>query len=90
MSSGFLMSDGAEICIVLLMDLKLLFIIVISEFLFQSALPVLDNPLSKKVRSLIDSLRAQRMRYMKVIQILCVWWSCWILNPRPSVCKHSH
>lgn len=54
------------------MDLKVLFIIVISEFLFQSVLPVLDNPLSKKVRSLIDSLRAQRMRYMKVTQMLCL------------------
>lgn len=54
------------------MDLKVLFIIVISEFLFQSVLPVLDNPLSKKVRSLIDILRAQRMRYMKVTQMLCL------------------
>lgn len=54
------------------MDLKVLFIVVISEFLFQSVLPVLDNPLSKKVRSLIDSLRAQRMRYMKVTQMLCL------------------
>ncbi|XP_005390020.1 PREDICTED: protein transport protein Sec24C isoform X1 [Chinchilla lanigera] len=31
-----------------------------------SVLPVLDNPLSKKVRGLIDSLRAQRSRYMKL------------------------
>ncbi|EDL01499.1 SEC24 related gene family, member C (S. cerevisiae), isoform CRA_b, partial [Mus musculus] len=34
-----------------------------------SVLPVLDNPLSKKVRGLIDSLRAQRMRYMKLIVV---------------------
>ncbi|XP_012386562.1 protein transport protein Sec24C isoform X3 [Dasypus novemcinctus] len=34
-----------------------------------SVLPVLDNPLSKKVRSLIDSLRAQRSRYMKLIVV---------------------
>nr|KAF6322831.1 SEC24-like protein C, COPII coat complex component [Pipistrellus kuhlii] len=32
-------------------------------------LPVLDNPLSKKVRGLIDSLRAQRSRYMKLIVV---------------------
>ncbi|XP_039091040.1 protein transport protein Sec24C isoform X1 [Hyaena hyaena] len=34
-----------------------------------SVLPVLDNPLSKKVRALIDSLRAQRSRYMKLIVV---------------------
>ncbi|KAF6111285.1 SEC24-like protein C, COPII coat complex component [Phyllostomus discolor] len=34
-----------------------------------SILPVLDNPLSKKVRGLIDSLRAQRSRYMKLIVV---------------------
>ncbi|XP_032112304.1 protein transport protein Sec24C isoform X4 [Sapajus apella] len=34
-----------------------------------SVLPVLDNPLSKKVRGLIDSLRAQRSRYMKLIVV---------------------
>ncbi|XP_012928342.1 protein transport protein Sec24C isoform X6 [Heterocephalus glaber] len=34
-----------------------------------SVLPVLDNPLSKKVRGLIDSLRAQRARYMKLIVV---------------------
>ncbi|CAD7675689.1 unnamed protein product [Nyctereutes procyonoides] len=34
-----------------------------------SDLPVLDNPLSKKVRGLIDSLRAQRSRYMKLIVV---------------------
>uniref|UniRef100_A0A8C0WRD3 Protein transport protein Sec24C n=1 Tax=Castor canadensis TaxID=51338 RepID=A0A8C0WRD3_CASCN len=32
-------------------------------------LPVLDNPLSKKIRGLIDSLRAQRSRYMKLIVV---------------------
>lgn len=32
-----------------------------------SVLPVLDNPLSRKVRGLVDSLRAQRSRYMKLI-----------------------
>lgn len=37
--------------------------------MFQSILPVLDNPLSKKVRGLIDSLRAQRSRYMKLIVV---------------------
>lgn len=61
-----------------------------NEFLLQSVLPVLDNPLSKKVRGLIDSLRAQRTRYMKVTQMVCVlqWWG-WILNPGPSVCQTS-
>ncbi|XP_054428527.1 protein transport protein Sec24C isoform X2 [Pteronotus mesoamericanus] len=34
-----------------------------------SILPVLDNPLSKKLRGLIDSLRAQRSRYMKLIVV---------------------
>ncbi|XP_037660052.1 protein transport protein Sec24C isoform X2 [Choloepus didactylus] len=34
-----------------------------------SVLPVLDNPLSKKVQSLIDSFRAQRSRYMKLIVV---------------------
>nr|KAF6425669.1 SEC24-like protein C, COPII coat complex component [Molossus molossus] len=34
-----------------------------------SILPVLDNPLSKKVRGLIDNLRAQRSRYMKLIVV---------------------
>ncbi|XP_027447058.1 protein transport protein Sec24C isoform X3 [Zalophus californianus] len=34
-----------------------------------SVLPVLDNPLSKKVRGLIDGLRAQRSRYMKLIVV---------------------
>ncbi|KAM5236835.1 protein transport protein Sec24C isoform 2-T2 [Ctenodactylus gundi] len=34
-----------------------------------SVLPVLDNPLSKKVQGLIDSLRAQRSRYMKLIVV---------------------
>ncbi|XP_053442067.1 protein transport protein Sec24C isoform X1 [Nycticebus coucang] len=34
-----------------------------------SVLPVLDNPLSKKVRGLIDSLRAQRSRYMKLMVV---------------------
>ncbi|XP_032696054.1 protein transport protein Sec24C isoform X1 [Lontra canadensis] len=34
-----------------------------------SVLPVLENPLSKKVRGLIDSLRAQRSRYMKLIVV---------------------
>ncbi|XP_062958686.1 protein transport protein Sec24C isoform X1 [Cynocephalus volans] len=34
-----------------------------------SVLPVLDNPLSTKVRGLIDSLRAQRSRYMKLIVV---------------------
>uniref|UniRef100_A0A8C4MJQ7 SEC24 homolog C, COPII coat complex component n=1 Tax=Equus asinus asinus TaxID=83772 RepID=A0A8C4MJQ7_EQUAS len=34
-----------------------------------SILPVLDNPLSKKVRGLVDSLRAQRSRYMKLIVV---------------------
>ncbi|XP_005226415.1 protein transport protein Sec24C isoform X1 [Bos indicus] len=34
-----------------------------------SVLPVLDNLLSKKVRGLIDSLRAQRSRYMKLIVV---------------------
>lgn len=34
-----------------------------------SVLPDLDNPLSKKVRGLINSLRAQRSRYMKLIVV---------------------
>uniref|UniRef100_A0A7N4PIF1 SEC24 homolog C, COPII coat complex component n=1 Tax=Sarcophilus harrisii TaxID=9305 RepID=A0A7N4PIF1_SARHA len=34
-----------------------------------SALPVLENPLSKRVRDLIDSFRAQRSRYMKLIVV---------------------
>ncbi|XP_026985643.1 protein transport protein Sec24C isoform X3 [Lagenorhynchus albirostris] len=34
-----------------------------------SVLPVLDNLLSKKVQGLIDSLRAQRSRYMKLIVV---------------------
>lgn len=34
-----------------------------------SVLPVLDDPLSKKVRGLIDSLQAQRMQYMKLISV---------------------
>ncbi|XP_069876681.1 protein transport protein Sec24C isoform X2 [Dipodomys merriami] len=34
-----------------------------------SVLPILDNPLSNKVRGLIDSLRAQRSRYMKLIVV---------------------
>ncbi|XP_047618410.1 protein transport protein Sec24C isoform X1 [Phacochoerus africanus] len=34
-----------------------------------SVLPVLDNLLSKKVRGLIDNLRAQRSRYMKLIVV---------------------
>ncbi|KAM4852158.1 protein transport protein Sec24C [Thomomys bottae] len=34
-----------------------------------SILPILDNPLSKKIRGLIDSLRAQRSRYMKLIVV---------------------
>ncbi|XP_060031430.1 protein transport protein Sec24C isoform X2 [Erinaceus europaeus] len=34
-----------------------------------NVLPVLDNPLSKKVRGLIDNLRAQRSRYMKLIVV---------------------
>ncbi|XP_015976506.2 protein transport protein Sec24C isoform X1 [Rousettus aegyptiacus] len=34
-----------------------------------SILPVLDNPLSKKVQGLIDSLRARRSRYMKLIVV---------------------
>ncbi|KAJ1066485.1 PREDICTED: protein transport protein Sec24C isoform X1 [Capra hircus] len=34
-----------------------------------SVLPVLDNLLSKKVRGLIDGLRAQRSRYMKLIVV---------------------
>jgi len=33
---------------------------------FQSTLPVLENPFSKKVRSIIDMLQVQRSRYMKV------------------------
>ncbi|XP_061857139.1 protein transport protein Sec24C isoform X4 [Colius striatus] len=32
-----------------------------------STLPVLDNPFSKKVRSVVDMLRVQRSRYMKLI-----------------------
>ncbi|NXC13034.1 SC24C protein, partial [Corythaeola cristata] len=32
-----------------------------------SALPVLDNPFSKKVRSIVDMLQVQRSRYMKLI-----------------------
>ncbi|NXV81806.1 SC24C protein, partial [Atlantisia rogersi] len=32
-----------------------------------SALPVLENPFSKKVRSIVDMLQAQRSRYMKLI-----------------------
>ncbi|NXP08470.1 SC24C protein, partial [Thinocorus orbignyianus] len=32
-----------------------------------STLPVLENPFSKKVRSIIDTLQAQRSRYMKLI-----------------------
>ncbi|NWU95685.1 SC24C protein, partial [Upupa epops] len=32
-----------------------------------SALPVLENPFSKKVRSIIDMLQVQRSRYMKLI-----------------------
>uniref|UniRef100_A0A8C3KFL0 SC24C protein n=1 Tax=Calidris pygmaea TaxID=425635 RepID=A0A8C3KFL0_9CHAR len=32
-----------------------------------STLPVLENPFSKKVRSIIDMLQAQRSRYMKLI-----------------------
>ncbi|XP_074088953.1 protein transport protein Sec24C isoform X1 [Macrotis lagotis] len=34
-----------------------------------SALPVLENPLSKRVRDLIDGFRAQRSRYMKLIVV---------------------
>ncbi|KFO93470.1 Protein transport protein Sec24C, partial [Buceros rhinoceros silvestris] len=34
---------------------------------FQSTLPVLENSFSKKVRSIIDMLQAQRSRYMKLI-----------------------
>lgn len=33
---------------------------------FQSTLPVLENPFSKKVRSIVDMLQVQRSRYMKV------------------------
>ncbi|NWU16053.1 SC24C protein, partial [Cephalopterus ornatus] len=32
-----------------------------------SALPVLENPFSKKVRSIVDMLQGQRSRYMKLI-----------------------
>uniref|UniRef100_A0A8C6YJV7 SEC24 homolog C, COPII coat complex component n=1 Tax=Nothoprocta perdicaria TaxID=30464 RepID=A0A8C6YJV7_NOTPE len=32
-----------------------------------SALPILENPFSKKVRSIIDMLQGQRSRYMKLI-----------------------
>ncbi|KAM6265860.1 protein transport protein Sec24C isoform 3-T3 [Porphyrio hochstetteri] len=32
-----------------------------------SSLPVLENPFSKKVRSIVDMLQAQRSRYMKLI-----------------------
>ncbi|NXX83230.1 SC24C protein, partial [Urocolius indicus] len=34
-----------------------------------SALPVLDNPFSKKVRSVVDMLQVQRSRYMKLIVV---------------------
>ncbi|XP_043837573.1 protein transport protein Sec24C isoform X1 [Dromiciops gliroides] len=34
-----------------------------------SVLPVLENPLSKRVRDLIDSFRAQRSRYMKLMVV---------------------
>lgn len=33
---------------------------------FQTSLPVLDNPFSQRLREIIDSFRAQRSRYMKV------------------------
>lgn len=32
---------------------------------FQMSLPVLDNPISQRLREVIDSFRAQRSRYMK-------------------------
>lgn len=37
---------------------------------FQSTLPVLENPFSKKVRSIIDMLHLQRSRYMKVKMLI--------------------
>lgn len=35
--------------------------------MFQTTLPVLDNPFSQRLREMVDSFRAQRSRYMKVI-----------------------
>lgn len=51
------------------------------NFVFQSVLPVLDNLLSKKVRGLIDNLRAQRSRYMKVTLI----WTSHLVRSSPGV-----
>lgn len=39
---------------------------------FQSTLPVLENPFSKKVRSIIDMLHLQRSRYMKVKMLILI------------------
>lgn len=34
--------------------------------MFQTSLPVLDNPYSQRLRDILHSFRAQRSRYMKV------------------------
>lgn len=41
--------------------------------MFQTSLPVLDNPFSQRLRDMIDSFRAQRSRYMKV-NGCCLRW----------------
>uniref|UniRef100_A0A8C7X3I3 SEC24 homolog C, COPII coat complex component n=1 Tax=Oryzias sinensis TaxID=183150 RepID=A0A8C7X3I3_9TELE len=38
-------------------------------FVFQTSLPVLENPISQRLREIIDSFRAQRSRYMKLILV---------------------
>jgi len=40
------------------------------QCLFQTSLPVLDNPFSQRLREIIESFRAQRSRYMKVNVLL--------------------
>lgn len=41
--------------------------------MFQSSLPVLDNPYSQRLRDILHSFRAQRSRYMKVTVPLPRW-----------------
>lgn len=41
--------------------------------MFQTSLPVLDNPYSQRLRDILHSFRAQRSRYMKVKVPLPRW-----------------
>lgn len=56
------------------------------DCVFQTSLPVLDNPYSQRLREMVDSFRAQRSRYMKVkvpLSCLCpntCWFSVLVIT----------